>query len=453
MSKGCPMLCIGHSAMNGEIIMKRTLYLNARIVTMDKQDEIIDGCMLIEGSKIKYIGPFKETLKKDEVIDCKNNIIMPSFINAHAHSPMTLFRGYAEGLALSEWLNDYIFPAEQKLDDDCVYWATMLALYEQAKNGITSTSDMYFFCDSIAQAVKDSGCKMNIARSISCMENMADYSKYYSVVEAENLLEKYPYTKKGAIMAECSVHSEYTTNPGVCAKVLELAKKHHTSINLHLSETQSEQDQCILRHSLTPMQYFEQLGYLTVPLTLAHCVYVTPDDIKVMQKGNVTVAHCPVSNLKLASGIAPVPQLLNRGINVALGTDSVTSNNNLNFLEEIKLAAILHKGINKDPKLINSFEALKMATVNGAKCQGRQDQCGKIKVGFDADFIILNSNECEFIPSFSIYDQVVFSATPSNIVMTVCQGKTLYKNGVYTAFDYDTIKHQFNRVLKKIYNK
>lgn len=432
--------------------MDSTLYINARIVTMDKQDQIIDGCMLVEGKKIKYIGPQNNLIESAAVVDCKNNILMPSFINAHAHSPMTLFRGYAEGMALDEWLNKYIFPAEQKLDDDCVYWATMLALYEQAKNGITSTSDMYFFCDSIAQAVKDSGCKMNISRSVSCTEDIDDYSKYYSVVESDTLLEKYPYSDLGDIMAECSVHSEYTTNPGVCKEVLKLAKKHKASINLHLSETYKEHEQCIEKYGLTPMQYFEQLGYLDVPLTLAHCVHISPTDIKIMQKSDITVAHCPVSNLKLASGIAPVPDLLNSNINIALGTDSVTSNNNLNFLEEIKLAAILHKGARRNPKAVTSYEALKMATVNGALCQGRQNQCGKLQEGFDADFIMLDTNQSEFIPTFNIYDQIVFAATPANIIMTVCNGNVLYKDGIYKAFDYKIIRKEFSRVLKKIYN-
>lgn len=398
--------------------------------------------------KITYISNESPKENFGRVYDGRNKLLMSGFFNTHAHSPMSLLRGYGENMALQDWLTKRIFPFEDKLTGEAVYWGTLLAMAESIRYGIVSTTDMYYFAEDMIRAIDESGTKNNISRSITCFSD-ADLWELESAMEMKDIYERYNDTSNGRIKVDMSIHAEYTSNPKIVRQMAEYTKKIGANMHVHLSETQTEHEECKQRHGKTPAEYFNSLGLFDTPTTAAHCVWLEPSDYGVLREKGVTVACNPVSNMKLASGICNVPELLRQGINVSLGTDSVASNNSLNFIEEIKFFALASKAGFKDPTAVTPVQALRAATVSGAKTQGRTD-CGLIKVGNKADLIVLDISGPNMYPVHDMINNLVYSASGSDVIMTVADGKILYENGEYKTIDIEKTVFEADRMTKKI---
>ena len=385
----------------------------------------------------------------NRVIDCSGLLIMPAFYNTHAHSPMSLMRGFGENMALDDWLNNKIWPFEAHLNSDSIYWGTLLSMAESIKNGIVSTSDMYYFTSDMVRAYKDAKVKGNISRALVNFDQ-SKFEDMESVLEMKEAFNELNGIEDGRIIIEASIHGEYTSDEATVRSLAEFAKSKNMRMHIHLSETQKEHQDCIDNRGVTPCQYFADCGLFDVPTVAAHCVWISKEDMDILKDKNVNVSHNPQSNCKLASGITPYHDMLENGINVTLGTDSVASNNSLNFFETMKLSGLLAKVRSLDPTLVSPKDILYSATRGGAIAQGRTD-CGIIKTGYRADFIALDLSSPSMNPVHDITNNLVFSADPSDIKMTVCDGNILYQDGNFAHLDIKEIireaKIQTDRIL------
>ena len=398
-------------------------------------------CVTVKNRKIAGISEAApEVAKADEIIDCGGNLLMPAFCNAHCHAAMTLFRGYGEDLPLKEWLETRIFPAEDRLTFRSVYHASLLAIAEMLRHGIASFSDMYMFEDAVAEAVLAGGIKANLSRSLVSFDPEVDMAKEQRTVEAVRLAEWYHGCDEGRLLVDFSLHAEYTNVPKACEYVAQLAQRFRTGMQIHLSETEREHRECVERWGKTPAEFFRDTGVFDVPTTAAHCVWVTDGDVEILREKGVTVAHNPVSNLKLGSGVAPLRKLLDAGVNVALGTDGVASNNRLDILRELQTAALIHKGVHRNPVEVRAGELVPLATVNGMRAQGRRD-CGRVEKGYCADLILIDRSSLHNLPDFDDYAMLAFSADTSDVLMTMVDGRILWRNGAYTSLDEERLRY------------
>lgn len=382
----------------------------------------------------------------DEIIDCQGNLLIPGFYNVHCHAAMTLFRGYGEDLPLQRWLEEKIFPAEDRLTSESVYWATKLAIAEMLRGGVVSFSDMYFFEDDVARAVSETGIKANLSRCIVSFDPDADLTRDYRINEALSLCRNWNGASDGKIRTELALHAEYSNHAKCVSYVAELAKELNAGIHIHLSETEKEHNECIGRNGKTPTAFFNDLGAFDVPVTAAHCCYVTDEDIAILAEKKVTAVHNPVSNLKLGSGVMPLRKMLDAGVRVAFGTDGAASNNRLDLLREYQTACVLHKGVNRDPVNVTARELFPLLTRNGAVCQGRED-CGEIRVGNRADFVLIDRETLHNIPCYDDYTMLAYSVDRNDVRMTVVDGSILYRDGEYTSLDEERLRFESRRVI------
>lgn len=383
-----------------------------------------------------------------ETIDCSGLLIMPAFYNTHAHSPMSLLRGFGENMALDDWLNKKIWPFEAHLNSDSIYWGALLSMAESIKNGIVSTSDMYYFTSDMVRAYADARVKGNISRALVNFDQ-TKFEDMESVAEMKEAYEKLNGTEEGRIIIEASIHGEYTSDEATVRSLADFARLNNMRMHIHLSETEKEHRDCIEKRGVTPCKYFADCGLFDVPTVAAHCVWVTEDDMEILREKKVSVSHNPQSNCKLASGIAPYFDMLERGINVVLGTDSVASNNSLNFFETMKLSGLLAKVRALDPTLASPKDILYSATRGGAIAQGRED-CGIIKSGYRADFIAVDLSSPCMNPIHDITNNLVYASDPSIIKMTVCDGDVLYRDGHFTHLDVEGIVHNAKKETDRI---
>ncbi|MDR0876079.1 MAG: amidohydrolase [Clostridiales Family XIII bacterium] len=366
-------------------------------------------------------------------------LLMPAFYNAHTHSPMTLLRGRGENMNLQDWLEKKVFPFEDKLTGEDCYHATMLAMAESFSHGVVSSSDQYFFCDDILRAASESGAKMNISRGLSHFEDALDRSSFRPYLESRKLYYDNHDTVDGRIRVDLALHAEYTASQDLISAISDLSHETKAPVHVHISETQKEHEECKMRHGgQTPTEVFDAAGIWDFGGLAAHCVWAEECDAEILSNKGVTVVSCPVSNMKLASGIAPAPLFLDRGVNVALGTDGTASNNSLNFFEEIKLFSIGAKVRYGDPTLITSRQALYAATRAGALAQGRTD-CGRLEQGARADFLVMDIGASSLNPVYDMADNLVYAGSSRDILMTVCDGTLVYKRGEGGAAEYPTI--------------
>ena len=405
--------------------------------------------VLVKGDRIAYIGDKPPAEPCGREYDGRGKLLMSGFFNAHAHSPMTLMRGYGENLALQDWLTKKIFPFEDKLDSNAVYWGTMLAMAESLKFGIVSTSDMYYFCEDMAEAVAECGAKSNISRSVTNITG-EDPQTLTSMKENTDFYNKYHNTADGRIRVDMSLHGEYTSDARTARVLADCARDAGDVImHVHLSETKLEHEECKQRHGMTPAAYMEKVGLFDVPALAAHCVYAEDDDMDIFRAKGVTVATNPVSNMKLASGVCNASKVIDKGVNLAIGTDSVASNNSLNFIEEMKTLAISSKVYYADPTLITPKDALRAATSGGAMAQGRTDS-GILKVGNKADLIVLDISGPNMHPVHSLINNIVYSCSGGEVIMTMVDGNVLYENGIYSLIDIEKTVYEVEKATQRI---
>ena len=403
----------------------------------------------VRGKYIEYVSDVMPDADYGEVYDGAGRVMLPGFVNSHSHSAMSLMRGYGENMALSDWLNKKIFPFEDKLTGEAVYWASLLAMAESVRFGIVSSTDMYYFCDQVAEAVIESGAKANISRAITHFSD-DDIWGTDRFIEAVTFYRDYNGAADGRIRSDMSIHAEYTTTPAAVEQLAEYTCEIGANMHIHLSETKSEHEECRQRHNgMSPAQYFNSLGAFDTPCVAAHCVWIEGEDYDILKDKGVTVAVNPVSNLKLASGVCDVAKLLDKGINVAIGTDSVASNNSLNFMEEMKFFALAAKGFTGNPAVVSPKEALRAATLAGAKAQGRENT-GLIREGFRADIVVIDTDKPYMYPVHNILNNIVYSASGSDVVLTMCDGKVLYRDGEYMTIDIEKTVFEAQRCTKNI---
>ncbi len=424
-----------------------------KISILDKNFTVVpDFYVGVKKDRITYIGKEKPAENYGTVYNGKGKLLMPGLVNAHSHAPMTLLRGYAENLSLQDWLHSRVFPFEDKLTPESIYNGTMLAFAEMLRFGVTSTSEMYFVGDAMGKAVQDSGIRCNLSLSVTCFDD-SDLWSLPRYAETKRLLPKLHNSANGRLKLDLSIHGEYTSTPKVVAQMAEFAKETGLITHIHLSETVGEHEGCIARHGCTPAAYFAKQGLFDTPVVAAHCVYTTQEDHQIMAEKGVTAASCPASNLKLASGFAKTQQMLDAGVNVAIGTDGPASNNALNLWSDLKLLAILAKAAENDPTAVSPKQALQIATVNGAKAQGRAD-CGVLKVGNKADLIVMNVDVPWMYPVHTMENNLIYSAQGSDVVLTMVDGTVLYQDGCYPTLDIEKIKFEAvqstNEILQQL---
>ncbi len=420
----------------------KTLFTNVTALLMDEGFTTLrNGYVAVDGTDISYVGTARPQGAFDQTIDCAGKVMMPGFVNCHTHVPMTLMRGYGGGHDLQSWLNDYIFPAEAKWDDRALAAAAGLGLAEMIASGVTCIADMYMRTGVIAQQVMDAGISANLSVGGVYFGDPADFSpeKCGDCANQRTLFQQWHGAGGGQILVDASIHGEYTSSAPLWKWMADFAREHGLGMHVHISETKQEHEDCKGRHQgLTPIQTLNQYGVWDTRAIAAHCVYTTLEDWAVMAQKGVSCVHNPYSNLKLGSGIAPIPAMARAGVNVALGTDGVSSHNSIDPFADMKLAAVLHNGAACDPMAVTARQALEMATANGAKALGRNT--GRIAAGCTADLILVDFDAPNLIPCHDPAENLVFSAHGSNVCMNMARGKVIYQNGAFLTLDLNRIK-------------
>lgn len=416
----------------------KTKIINANLVDVENGKIIKNSAVIINGSVIEDVMSNQKSGENfDRIIDFNNDLLMPAFINAHAHSAMTLFRSIADDVPLDKWLFDYIFPLEKKLTAEDVYNGTMLAILEYVRGGVATVGDMYLYSEnSVLKAASLSGINIVSIGGASDITGQAEkeieiQEEYYQ--KLNNKFENIGYI--------IGCHAEYTCSEKLINMLVDLSYKYKAPIYTHASETLKEVGDCAVRHNnLSPILYLNKCGFFDNGATLAHCVHADKDDIKVLHNKGVNVVHNPSSNLKLASGIAPVYTIQKNGVCVALGTDGAASNNSLDMFKEMYLASVLQKAQMSDACAVTSHTAIKMATINGAKALNLKNR-GIIKKGYKADLIRVDINGAHMQPNNNLLNNLVYAAKSSDVLMTMANGKILYENGNYY------IGEKFDRII------
>ena len=405
---------------------EKTIY-NAVIITMNSKYDIIEnGYITIKDNKITDIGSgIPKTVTN--LYNAKGRIIIPGFINAHTHLPMTMYRGIADDLPLKTWLEKHIWPAEAKHNNEKnIRKASKLGLEEMIHTGTTTFCDMYFFADTIAEETEKMGLRGVMNEAILDFQTNSYKNINEAFIKVEEFIKR--WENSNLITPAVIFHSTYACSKKTLLQIKELASKYNLRLSTHISETESEVKDCTIQQGVSPAEYLHQLNMLTKKTIAAHCVWLTDYEQQIFAKQNASIVHCPTSNLKLGSGIAPIPKYLEKGINVALGTDGCASNNNLDMVEEMRLAALIHKGVNHNSTLIAARQALEMATINGAKALGLEDKIGSIEIGKYADLLLINTDNTFMQPIYNYYSAIVYSMNSSCIDTVMVDGKVLMQD-------------------------
>lgn len=428
----------------------KILFKNAAIPDRNAPDHTRRVSLAVDGDRISYIGEVTPEGAFDRAIDCDDALLVPGFINAHCHTAMTLFRSLGGGLPTQRWLDEAILPAEDRLTPELTELASSWAIAEMIAGGTTSFSDLYFFCEATAHAAANAGIRANVARGVVSFDPDADPASDTRVRDAIALYDE--WNGIGGMKIDFSLHAEYTNVPRVVEYIAKIASDRGAMMQIHISETAREQEKCVAKYGKTPAAFFDDLGALTDRTVLAHCVHVTPGDIALIAERGATVVHCPRSNLKLGSGVAPLRAMLDAGVNVALGTDGAASNNRLSMLDEYGTAALIHPGVNQQADLFEPSEFLPLLSENGARAQGRAD-VGSLSVGMKADLCLLDTSAPGASPMLDAADHLAFTASPSQVRMTVCDGRVLYENGEYKTIDIEKLRFDFSLAAEQFHKR
>lgn len=406
--------------------MKKVLIQNGIVLSMATEEPSISSVdILINGSDIAEMGTHLSTEGVNTIIDASGKVVMPGLINCHNHAAMALLRGYCDDLRLMEWLSQKIWPAEDRMTGEDIYWGTMLASTEMIKSGTTTFADMYFFMDDVAKSVLDSGIRASLCQGLLFHDDNA----HRRIKSTRSLFEKWNGKADGRITTMVGPHAPYTCPPDKMKLVMELAKELNSAIHIHLAETTEEVEQMFKDYGKSPTKYLADLGLFEEHhVLLAHAVNLSRDDIFLLRGLKGGVSHNPVSNLKLGCGVTPVVELQSLGINVALGTDGAGSATTLDMFEEIKAAAWLQKNKSCDPTAITAYQILRMATLQGAKVLGLDKKIGTIEIGKKADLIIVDIEKPHLYPHNDICALLAYSATGADVDTTIINGKIVMRH-------------------------
>ena len=409
-----------------------------------------DAFLGIDGDTIDYIGTERPQGAYDQEKDLSGRLLLPGLINCHGHSPMVLLRGVGSDLPLQEWLFEKMMPIEDRLTAEDIQAGNNLALLEMIATGTTSYSDMYFEPHTAAENAIACGIKANLSRPVQCFNKEEAYEENFRVKESLQLFRDYHGAAEGRVRIDFAIHAEYTCFEHIVRPYSAACKELGGRMQVHISETKKEHDECVEKYGKTPARWFYDLGTFDSPTAAAHCVFVTEEDMALLLEKGVSVIHNPTSNMKLGSGFAPIQRMLDLGLNVTLGTDGAAGNNNLNLMEELHLAAVLHNGYHRDPTILKPAQLLTMATRNGAKLQGREDT-GALEVGKKADIIALDMTKPHLYPNLDPMALAVYSAQGADVAMTMVDGRILYENGEFLTLDADRILHEARAAVKRLY--
>jgi len=420
--------------MDCDILIK-----NGSILTMDDQNSVIEnGFLSICGDSISKIGSdYENERQAKKIIDANGGLILPGLLNSHTHAAMCLFRGLADDIPLMKWLNNYIFPVESRMDANFVFTGSMLACAEMIMSGTTTFCDMYLFEEEVAKAAREAGMRCLVG------EVLYDFpSPNYGPIEqgfeyTESLIKNWQNDPLISIAVE--PHSLFTCSPDLLTAANEMALRHNVPLILHVAETIPELKEINEKYGMGAVEHLQSLDILGPHLIAAHCVHMDEKDINIFADYAVKVVHNPESNMKLASGIAPIPEMLSKGVTVGLGTDGCASNNNLDLFTEMDMAAKLHKIRSMDPTVLDAVTVLKMATIEGAKALGLENITGSLEPGKKADIIVLNTNRPHLTPMYNPYSHLVYSAKGSDVSHSIINGQLIMENRKLLTMDLDMI--------------
>ena len=400
----------------------------------------------IEGTRITAMGKKPEGFLEEKVIDGKDRLAIPGLVNCHTHSYMSFMRNVADDLSFMDWLFGSIDPIEQQMTDEDTYWGACLAIIEMMKSGTTCFNDMQMNIHQTTRAVKESGMRAVISRGLIGSGND----------EAGQMRLRQAYEERDAA-ADCerlsfmlAPHAPYTCDEGFMRIVSEEAKKNHMGIHVHLSESESEIEQIKEKYGCSPIEMADRNGLFDVPAIAAHCVQITKSDMEILKAKNVSVVTNPASNMKLGNGFAPVPEMLDMGINVCIGTDGAASNNSLNLFHEMSLLALIHKGVKRTPQCISAKENIRIATINGAKALGLEKEIGSLEVGKKADIAILNLNSPSLTPRNNLIAGLSYSANGSEVETVIIDGKITMENRKILTMDEDLVYKKINEIIVRL---
>lgn len=415
------------------------------VVPEGDRDVIRETSIYIEGSRIKGIGTEPEGFTADQVIDGRDKLAIPGLVNCHTHSYMSFMRNMADDLSFMDWLFGTIDPFEQQMTDEDAYWGACLAIIEMMKSGTTCFNDMQMNIHQTTRAVKESGMRAVISRGL--VGSGDD--------EAGQMRLRQAYEERDAAK-DCDrltfmlgPHAPYTCDDAYMRIVSEEAKKNHMGIHVHLSESESEIQQIQEKYGCSPIEMADRNGLFDVPAIAAHCVQITEKDMEILKRKNVSVVTNPASNMKLGNGFAPIPAMLEKGINVCLGTDGAASNNSLNMFHELSLLTLIHKGVKKTPQCISAREGFRIATINGARALGLEKETGSLEEGKKADIAILNLNTPSLTPRNNLLAGLSYSANGSEVETVIIDGKITMQDRKILTLDEELVYKKIGEVIAR----
>lgn len=422
----------------------KTLIKNVQALLPDGTTPLTN--IMIEGDRIKAMGEVPEGFLPDKTIDGKDHFAIPGLVNAHTHASMNLLRSYADDMELMDWLTNKIWPVEEKMGSDDIYWGAMLAAAEMIRSGTTAFADLYGPCEErVAEATLESGLRGILSRGLIGVAPDSDKK----LDEAAALYRDFHGAGEGRVTVMFAPHALYTCPPEFLKKVSKAAGEYNAEIHIHMSETQGEVENCLKEYGKRPFAHVESTGLFEHGTMAAHCVHVDDEDIDIIKKHHIRVVHNPGSNMKLASGVAPVPRLLKEGICVGLGTDGASSNNNLDMLEEVQLSALLHKVAACDPLAVPALEAVKMGTEYSAQAVGLKD-AGRLEAGALADIVLFDLNNLMWCPRHNLVSLLAYSARSSSVDTVLVAGKVLMENHELKTLDEERIRFEAQRCADRL---
>lgn len=428
---------------------------NGTVVTMNASRSVIEnGAVAVSKSEIVAVGTAAEIARKfasKQIINAQGKVVIPGLINTHTHVAMSLFRGIADDLDLQEWLTKYIFPAEAKnVTEDFVRVGTRLGVAEMIRGGTTTYCDMYYFEDAVADETFKAGMRGVLGETIIDFPVADNKTHEQAMAYTEKYINK--WKNNSLIIPALAPHAPYTVSTEHLQNIKRLADKLNAPIIIHVAETKKEVDDSIAAKKLSPVEYLESIGFLNNRVIAAHTVHITDAEIDILKRENVGAAHCPQSNMKLASGVAPIPQMLLKDLAVGLGTDGAASNNDLDLWEEMDTAAKLHKVFSGDPKVLTAEQAFEMATIRGARALHLEKIIGSIETGKRADLVVVDFDNLNQTPFYSIYSSLVYATKSSDVRTVIINGKIVMLNKRLLSLDENAIKKDANAYRQKIIN-